>query len=148
MLCWLNSDQASPPRLDNLSDTDPGFGSIVVNCQFFLHILKEVYNNDNDIYNYKNNLSYIQYQIKAVSQGEALPLMSHSNLIIANLILLCKDIEKTLNIGVITTAFSFAGFLGNIDIFTNKENWENATIYESKFAENISKIMNSKRHKK
>ena len=65
LLAWVNDDDATPPRLDSMESTDPGFGALVVNCQLALHVLAE--------------------RQMPCREGECLPLMSHNNLLLGRL---------------------------------------------------------------
>ena len=62
ILRWVHDCAATPPRLDALEIADPGFGAIVVCSQLAVHVLGEL----DDF---------------PVRPGEALPLMSHNNIL-------------------------------------------------------------------
>ena len=130
MISWLNNRETStPPMLDLLAKTDTGFGAIVVNSQLALHILRE-----------SNG------QFAYVRAGEALPLMSHSNLLLAKAARQCASLEQLLAIGAAVSALSLAGFEGNSAIFEDERRWRSASEHEATAASAIAAWTAGKPH--
>ena len=114
MLSWVNRKTSTPPLLDSLAKTDVGFGSLVANCQLALHILREC-----------------DSRGACVRAGEALPLMSHSNLLLAKAARQCARLERLLTISAAVCALFLAAFEGNAAVYEDARRWRSASSHES-----------------
>ena len=118
LLAWVNDDAATPPRLDSMESTDPGFGALVMNCQLALHVLAE--------------------RQMPCREGECLPLMSHNNLLLGRLAFVCLELERLASVGAATAALSLAAFEGNTAVFEDACRWEAASRFDAAAAAAIA----------
>jgi len=121
LLGWVNDRCSAAPMLDALEATDPGFGAIVVNCQLALQLLRA--------------------SGARCRAGEALPLMSHSNLLAARCAVLAEELAALLRTSAAVGALSLAGFGGHPELFEDARRWTAASHFEAGGAADLAAWM-------